>query len=167
MNYKNIIKEIENFSIKHNLVNSFVEGDNVYDINSNDNLYPVIYLTPKPHQLNHPTSVYNFYIYYVDRLLNDRANRINVQNSGIKSLNDIIFKIIELENTDVTYPVTLTVFTEKFSDECAGVFGEISIETYNDNTECNIMDYTVGINSENDEPLITEDSEPIVIEGNN
>ena len=166
MNYKQLIDEVESISLSHNLVNSFVEGDNIYDLNSSDNLYPVIYLTSKPHQLSQPTSKYNFYIYYVDRLIENKSNRIFVQSAGIKAINDIILKVKELTSTDIEYPIALTPFTEKFSDECAGIYGEIVIETFNDNTECNIMNYTVGIISEEGEQLITENDENIVIEGN-
>jgi hypothetical protein len=165
MNYKNLLEEIRYLSVNHNLVESFVEGDNVYEINSTDNVYPVVYLTSKPHQLGHPTSIFNFYIYYVDRLTHSRDNRLDIQSAGIRVINDTVLGIIDLENTDVTYPITLTSFTEKFSDECSGVYAEVSIETFNDQTECTRMNYSVGIITEEEEQIISEESEPLVIEG--
>lgn len=164
MNFINLIKEIELLAVKHNLVSSFVEGDNVFEVNSSDNLYPVVYLTSKPHQLGHPTSTYNFYIYYVDRLLEDKSNRLFIQNAGMKAINDLILDIIELEKTDCAYPIAINTFTEKFTDECAGVWAEISIESYNDMTECNKMSYSVGIITEDGEQIITENQEKVIVE---
>ena len=164
MNYIQLINAIEVLAVKHNLVSSFVEGDNVFEVNSSDNLYPVVYLTSKPHQLGHPTSTYNFYIYYVDRLLEDKSNRLYIQNSGMKAINDLILDIIELDKTDCTYPISINTFTEKFTDECAGVWAEISIETYNDMTECNKMSYTVGIITEDNEQIITEQENLVIVE---
>lgn len=164
MYYIRLIKEIEILAVKHNLVSSFVEGDNVFEINSNDNLYPVVYLTSKPHQLGHPTSIYNFYVYYVDRLLEDKSNRLYIQNSGMKTINDLILDIIEFEKTDCTYPISINTFTEKFTDECAGVWAEISIETYNDMNECNKLTNIVSIITEDGEQIITEQDSLVVVE---
>ena len=140
MNYKELINIIEILSLNHNLVGSFMEGQSVYNINSNDNAYPVIYLTPRPHSIGHPVSTYNFYMYYVDRLLDDETNKIDIQTAGIKAIDDILMSLDNLsDNVEVEFPLSMNVFNEKFSDNCAGTYVEVSIQIQNINSECNSL----------------------------
>ena len=136
MNYKRLIENLQYIAGNHKLVNSCEEGDNVYKVNHMDIVYPLVFITPQPHILNTPLAQYNFVIYYIDRLLDDKSNRVDIHNSAIKAINDIIFEVDELEVTESLKPINITVFSEKFADECAGGFIEISIETENDNSDC-------------------------------
>ena len=49
MNYKTLVQYIKYISEKHSLVNSALEGDNIYEMNHKDIVYPIVYLTPQQH----------------------------------------------------------------------------------------------------------------------
>lgn len=71
---------------------------------------------------------YGFYLYYIDRLLPDKTNTTEVQSVGIETLRNICEQLREV-GVDFS-ELTITPFTERFADECAGVFAsvEISVE---------------------------------------
>lgn len=162
MNYKRLLENLVYIAGNHKLVNSCEEGANIYKVNYMDIVYPLVFITPQPHILNTPLAQYNFVIYYIDRLLDDKSNRVDIHNSAIKTINDIIFEVDELEVTESLKPINITVFSEKFADECAGGFIEISIETENDNSDCtSLFDFPVMV-----ETIITEDNNLISSQDN-
>jgi len=165
MNYKKLLEYIKYIGVKHSLINTCMEGDNIYQVNHTDVVYPLVYITPQPHIIDNPISTFNFVFYYIDRLLEDKSNRIDIHSAGLKSLNDMMLDIDMLNNTETNRPYNSTVFSEKFSDECAGVWFEVSIQSYNPNNECSMLnDDSVfiyseqlgGLQSENGGDIITE-----------
>ena len=95
MDYKNTIETIKEVSLNNYFIKSFDEGD-VYDINNKqNNEYPKIVLSPLNHNLGFPTSQLNFNIFYIDTLLKDESNKIDIHNYSIKIISDIL---IYLEN---------------------------------------------------------------------
>lgn len=165
MNYKKLIEFIKYIGDKHSLINTTLEGDNIYQINHLDVVYPLVFITPQPHIINNPISTFNFIFYYVDRLLDDGSNRVDIHSAGLKSLNDMVLDIDMLENTETISPYNCTVFTEKFSDNCSGVWFEVSIQSYNPNNECSMLnDDSVYIYSEQQGGLQTEGGGDIITE---
>ena len=137
MTYKQIINIVENTALKQVFVKSFNEGD-VYDINSKtDNPYGMVVITPLQHQYGNNTATFNFNIFYIDRLLSDNSNKIDIQSNGFRAIIDIL-NYIDLNYNVVTNreSINLEVFTEKFSDDCAGVFGQISLQTFGSQSDC-------------------------------
>ena len=122
----NIIKEIG--SIQPN-VNSTTEGSIYEVLNNNPSInYANFHITQNKHQIeNENFIIYNFIFFYVDRLTADKSNKVSIQSIGIEVLNNIIrtlrnkFEDIDITNTD------FQPFTERFSDNCAGVYSNISI----------------------------------------
>lgn len=168
MNYKRLIENIKYIAGNHKLINSCESGDNIYDLNNMDEkiVYPIMYFIDQPHQLDNIMNKYNFIFYFVDRLLDDNSNKIDIHNSAIKALNDIVLEIDELQQTESDKPIAVTLFTAKFADECAGGFIEISIQTENDNSDCTslINNQVLAIETEDNNLIDTQDNLTLIQE---
>lgn len=68
---------------------------------------------------------YQFTFFYVDRLKSDRSNEIEIQSVGIETLDNIIRRMNDRGLYVDDY--TMQVFNQKFMDECAGVFTNLTI----------------------------------------
>lgn len=68
---------------------------------------------------------FNFIIYYVDRLTASRDNMLDAQSTGIDVLHNILKSLPE--EVDVISS-TYRVFDQKFKDECAGAFVNVTLD---------------------------------------
>ena len=134
MTYKEIIKIIKNISLALPDVESFYTGD-VYEINKDQSVkYGSVVLTNQEHSFDNVNDQfnYNFVLFYIDRLTDDEANRIDVQTAGINALTTIA-KTIE-DYGCIIDNVRYNVFKERFNDWCSGVYGTFSIQV--DDNDC-------------------------------
>lgn len=134
MTYKEIIKIIKNISLALPDVESFYTGD-VYEINKDQSVkYGSVVLTNQEHSFDNVNDQfnYNFVLFYIDRLTDDEANRIDVQTAGINALTTIV-KTIE-DYGCIIDNVRYNVFKERFNDWCSGVYGTFSIKV--DDNDC-------------------------------
>lgn len=134
MTYKEIIKIIKNISLALPDVESFYTGD-VYEINKDQSVkYGSVVLTNQEHSFDNINDQfnYNFVLFYIDRLTDDEANRIDVQTAGINALTTIV-KTIE-DYGCIIDNVRYNVFKERFNDWCSGVYGTFSIQV--DDNDC-------------------------------
>ncbi len=121
MNYYQIIKLFKERSLKHPFVNSFYTD--IYSVTGreSDINYPAIIITPNEFVINNPISTFNFNILYVDRMTEDRLNSIEIQSTGIQTINEII-NTFELDNS-----FTINIFKDQFADLCAGAVANIEL----------------------------------------
>ena len=134
MKYKEIVKIIKNISLALPDVESFYTGD-VYEINADQSVkYGSVVLTNQEHSFDNVNDQfnYNFVLFYIDRLTDDEANRIDVQTAGINALTTIV-KSIE-DYGCIIDNVRYNVFRERFNDWCSGVYGTFSIQV--DDNDC-------------------------------
>lgn len=134
MTYKEIIKIIKNISLALPDVESFYTGD-VYEINKDQSVkYGSVVLTNQEHTFDNVNDQfqYNFVLFYIDRLTDDEANRVDVQTAGINALTTIV-KTIE-DYGCIIDNVRYNVFKERFNDWCSGVYGTFSIQV--DDNDC-------------------------------
>ena len=123
-----IINQIKKITLEHKLINRFTEGDIYTNLNEEkDKLYPTVNLTIDTVLVNGDYQTINGYLYYIDRLLDDESNKIEIQTVGIRSLQSIINKLSEIYNWNITSQ-TYNPFTEKFADLCAGVYVTFTME---------------------------------------
>ena len=69
---------------------------------------------------------YAFTLVYVDRLDEDKGNQQFIQSTGVMTLSNILAMLTE------EFPITVAsstfeAFTERFSDECAGMMANVSL----------------------------------------
>ena len=103
---------------------------NIFELNSNPSIdYSVFAIVQDVHRQDDDYYYYSFFLYYIDRLLNDKSNVIQIQSHGINLISTVIDKLEQLGlivNHDVVQ-TTYQTFTQRFSDECAGVFARVEI----------------------------------------
>lgn len=135
MTLQEIITYILNIAKKQHNIKTVGEGD-IYSLNSLPNIdYGVFYITQSNHTISADTTTYNLVLYYVDRLLNDDTNRLQIHSQGILEINHILNIIDDELDVDID-DVNITTFTHKFTDNCAGVFANVTITTKNEIGRC-------------------------------
>ena len=137
MTLKEIITKIKKVAKKQRNIGYVGEGD-IYTLNSLPNIdYSVIFITQSNHSITTDLCEYNINLFYVDRLFGDDANRLDIQSHGITIINNIINELSATDiDVDVEYPISFTTFTQRFTDDCAGVFATIKITTDNELGMC-------------------------------
>lgn len=124
-----VIETIKMLALKHPNINSAYEG-NIYDImNANPGQkYASVVLTQQQHTQDDIYEHYNFNIFYVDRLVgNMEDNRLQIQSTGKNMLSNIIKAFCEEFDAECD-TINFHTFTERFADECAGVYATITID---------------------------------------
>ena len=69
---------------------------------------------------------YSFTLFYVDRLKDNKSNEVEIQSTGIQTLNNIIRVLDEYDVVaEATY--VFNVFNQRFADLCAGVYCNVTL----------------------------------------
>lgn len=122
------IKTIERVASAQPSVNMVVEND-VFRLNAcQDARYGVFAFVQGQHTASVASSFvnYTFTFFYVDRLKEDKSNQIEIQSVGVQTLDNIIRELDDLGiMSEMDY--TFQVFNQRFMDECAGVFCNITL----------------------------------------
>lgn len=128
MTLSELIKAMEVVASKQPSIKMVVEND-IFRLNGKaDAKYGVFAFVQQQHTTSIESNVitYAFTLFYVDRLKNDRSNQIEIQSVGIQTLDNIIRTLDEMgiysENK-----YSFQVFNQRFVDECAGVFCNVSL----------------------------------------
>ena len=122
------IRSIERVAATQPVVNMIVRND-LFRLNAvPDAKYGVFAWLQDEHTANTDSSLisYSFTFFYVDRLTENKSNQMEVQSVGIETLDNIIRKLDDLglvaENN-----YSFRVFNQRFVDECAGVYCNVSL----------------------------------------
>ena len=123
-----LIKAMEVVASKQPSVKMVVEND-IFRLNAlADARYGVFAFVQGQHSTSVDSNLvtYAFTLFYVDRLKNDRSNQIEIQSVGIQTLDNIIRTMDEMGiYSETSY--SFQVFNQRFVDECAGVFCNVSL----------------------------------------
>ena len=128
MTLKEAIKVIELVASHQPSVNMIVEND-VYRLNAKpDAKYGVFAWLQGQHStsIDSNTLSLQFTFFYVDRLTSDKGNQVEIQSVGIQTLDNILRRLDELGMWVSNY--TFQAFNQRFVDECAGVFCNVTID---------------------------------------
>ena len=103
---------------------------NIYQLNELPDIdYSVFCITQDIHRQDDEYFYFNYVLYYVDRLLNDKSNQLEIQSTGIQFLSNVLNKVEDLGliiNTD--FQTSYQSFTQRFADECAGCYCNVAIQ---------------------------------------
>ena len=147
MTLAQLIHIIEKVAMQQPSLQMIVQSD-VFRINSAPSLkYGVFAWTQGQHSGNiNGMQTYNFTFFYVDRLKDDKGNQIEIQSVGCETIGNILRTLSEEYDIEVgNYSVQ--PFNPRFTDECAGVFCNVSFqvlptitcpETYDDNKDFSV-----------------------------
>lgn len=123
------VRRIERAARAQLTVKTIVGGD-IYRLNTiPDAEYGVFCWTQGQHYRDEDSDLiqYRFTFFYVDRLTHDKRNELEIQSVGIRTLSNIIAR---LEDEGLpSGQVTFDSFTERFTDECAGVMASVTFST--------------------------------------
>lgn len=128
MTLKQVIKGFEILASSQPSVNMIVENDIFRLNNKADARYGVFGWTQGTHQTSISSDLftYAFTFFYVDRLTEDKDNQIEIQSVGIETLDNII-RQMDYRGLYVDSGYTFQTFNQRFLDECAGVFCNVTI----------------------------------------
>ena len=126
MTLSQLISLFEGIAKRQPSINMIVQQD-VFRLNSAPSLkYGVFAWTQGQHTGNiNGMSAYSFSLFYVDRLKEDLSNQIEIQSVGCETLGNIL-KMLDEHDVDVSN-YTIQTFNQKFTDECAGVFCNVTL----------------------------------------
>lgn len=123
-----VVKAVELTAMNQPSVNMIVEND-VFRLNEKaDAKYGVFAFVQGQHTSTLDSSFINFAFtfFYVDRLKNDLSNQLEVQSVGIETLDNIL-RLLDEKGIFVESQYTFQVFNQRFLDECAGVFCNVTL----------------------------------------
>lgn len=127
MTLEQVIRVIEQAATVQPAVNTIIKND-IYKLNALPSVkYGVFAFLQGQHSaaVEDDTVTYSFTLFYVDRLTADKGNQINVQSTGVQVLNNIIRALSE-RNIWADGVYTFQPFNQRFADECAGVYVNVS-----------------------------------------
>lgn len=127
MTLAQVIRAIEITASKQPAVNMIVRND-IYRLNAApDARYGVFAWLQGQHSGSLGDSLvrYRFTLFYADRLTSDLSNQEQIQSTGIEVLTNIL-RCLDAQGFAVTDPYTFRTFNERFHDDCAGVFCDVS-----------------------------------------
>lgn len=143
MTLAQVIDIFEKVAMQQPSINMIVRND-VFRINTSPSLkYGVFAWTQGQHSgsIAGMTS-FAFSFFYVDRLKEDLSNQVEVQSVGCETIGNILRALEEYDIEVGNY--TMQTFNQRFTDECAGVFCNVTLsvpqvsacpETYGERTD--------------------------------
>lgn len=127
-----IVNKLKNIAIKQPNINYVGDGD-IYSLNTLPNIeYGVFFITQSNHIQNEYTTDYTLTLFFVDRVTADGSNKLAIQSNGITLLTNIINLFLMENDVEMDYGIQYTTFSQRFADECAGAFCNITITTDNE-----------------------------------
>lgn len=136
MTLKNLIDAISKLAIDEKLINFSAAGNDIYQLNGLViDSYPALFTCPAgTHYVKDNTTSYSLTLFYIDRLLEDYANDIDIYSTAIEQLKNLILKINDLEgvlSVEENYSIQNFQEDEKMNDRLGGAFADIRIITSN------------------------------------
>ena len=132
MNYYNFVNTILETAKSHKLVYEVGEGDIYEHLNSGDHKYPCVFLTVQNVDSNGSQMTVTGSLFYVDALLSDTSNKLQIQATGMTTLQQIFMRLIDNYPDFDLRTGRYTPFDEKFADLCAGVFSNFTVSFMDD-----------------------------------
>lgn len=147
MNLFATIDNIKDIGLSQPNIRTAVEGDIYSVMNTTKELkYGVFVITQGQHRSDDTFNYFSFNFFYVDRLVDDlESNRLQIQSIGIQQLDNIIKTFSDEYDVELNADITYNTFTQKFADECAGVYCNLTLEVP--------KDYYCGETYTNKEPI--------------
>lgn len=137
MNLLELCRALGEMAIAQMLVKYSAAGASLGEINPlNVEWYPLFYIIPSgTHTVMENTTRFDLTLYYIDRLLEDNSNTIDIFSSSIDNLKNIIVGAKSIPGVvDVESTYTIRNFMpEKLNDRLAGAYANVRIVVANNN----------------------------------
>lgn len=113
-------------------INCVLLTGDVYDLNTDNQTqrFAAFCIQQGEHYREGDFMNFKLQLFYVDRLTDDRTNRLYVQSTAINVLNNIISAVEDLNNGVLGIEATTNfdTFTQRFEAECAGAYATVTIK---------------------------------------
>lgn len=136
MTLENLLYNIGRTAIRNKVINYSAAGSSIFELNAETIVdYPMLFISPTGnHEVRLNTTDYEITLYYLDRLLRDSANDIQIFSTAVEQLK-LVMRMIEniegvVEVSD-TYNISNFSETEKMNDSVAGAFCTVTITVIN------------------------------------
>lgn len=154
MTLEDLLYKIGETAIKNKIINFSAVGGDVYDLNvENIKDYPVLFASPTgTHQVRENTTEYEVTFYFLDRLLSDDVNDVQIFSTAIEQLKLILTMVENIKGVlDVTddYDIQNFTETERMNDRVAGAFATVKIMIQNMSGCCDTEFVTLMLKLEN------------------
>lgn len=126
----NKIKEI--CALQKNV--NFVSAEDVYEAMALPNIdygAMVFNQTAYNYDIDLGLNRLSFRLFYIDRLTDDEANKLEIQSIGFEVLKEVIKGMNSL-SLNPSKGLVFRPFTQKFKDMCAGAYVEMTVEFYDE-----------------------------------
>lgn len=131
-----LCKEMGELAVSRKLVLFSGAGASLGEINPLEvDSYPLFFIIPAgSHVVNDNTTTFSLTLYYIDRLLEDNTNTIDIFSSSIENLRNIIIGARDIPGVlDVADSYSVRNFMpEKMNDRLCGAYAEVRITVDND-----------------------------------
>jgi len=146
MKFQQILNRIKAYAQENPLVHSVSLGDIYENLNGKmDIIYSNVNIDISSSTRNDNMIRYQVYLYYTDRLLENKSNWENIKDTAETVLHSIINYASEaLGDVDDNY--TITYFEQQFADYCAGGWVNFILEVPNEIGHCTMDDYITAEN---------------------
>ena len=132
MNLFQVIRAIEKTAAQQPTIGTIVRND-VFRLNASPAVrYGAFAWLQGEHRTSGDGNLmqWSFTLFYVDRLTEDKGNEVQIQSTGIETLENILRTLEGLGIFAGDY--SFQTFNQRFSDECAGVFVRVTLEAVKD-----------------------------------
>lgn len=129
MTYQQVVKSLEAIALNQHNVRYAGYGDLYRDLNSEPNIkYDVFYITPNQYTLEGDFNRFSFNLFYISRLENlDGDNMLQIQSIGKEVLDNIVRVFCDTYDAETSGSVYYQPFTQRFADECAGIYMTVTL----------------------------------------
>lgn len=134
MTLQEIFNRLNEIALKQPNICEIIDTGNIYDLNSKrEAKFGVFCVAQGTHSYDAENALtsFNLILYYVDRLKDNGDNKIQVQSIGIETLKNIVLTLAQTEDVDIS-ECSFTVFTESFSQLCAGAYATVKINSFDE-----------------------------------
>ena len=136
MTLKNLTDNIAALARHEKIINYAMAGTSIYQLNPKQiDSYPVLFQSPTgEHLVNDNTTTYEVTLYYLDRLLEDNINDIDIYSASIEELKHLVRGIETIDGVlkvEDGYRITNFADTESFDDRLAGAYTTVDITVMN------------------------------------
>ena len=134
MTLEELFNTLNEIALRQPNIGEIIPTGNIYDLNSRrDAKFGVFCVTQGTHSYDaeNVLTSFNFILYYVDRLKDNGDNKIQVQSTAIETLKNIILTLTHTSDVEID-ACDFTVFTESFSQLCAGAYAAVKINAFDD-----------------------------------
>jgi surface protein len=142
MTLEQLLYSIGRAAIRNKVINYAAAGGSISELNA-DTIkdYPILFAAPTgQHEVRTNTTDFEITLYYLDRLLSDNSNDVQIYSTAIEQLRFVLKTIEDIEGVvEVGENYTISNFTETeaMNDRVAGAFATVTITVMNI-SECNI-----------------------------